>query len=456
MSMQAEEVVLGALLIDTAALDVVFAYLKTPKVFYKAEHGLIFSAIQSLAAASKKIDLVTVADELKRSGKLEAIGRELYLIDLSQKVSSAANVEEHCQILNFYYFKRELVRLGADLKTKGFEPGEDPTALVNDLQHQLDEITGMVSPAQYKDWQQVLTEVTKDITALSEARESGGMLGLPSGLTAIDDVVGGWLPGELIILAARPGMGKTAMVVKWLAQAASMGHCVAIMQLEMSDTQFAKRVLALEVDGLHANQLYKHGLHKTEEWEKYTNVIEKVKDYKLHVVPQPGMSISECVGQARRLKKEHNLEMLVVDYLQLMSGSKDGRAHNREQEISEVSRKLKALSLELQIPVVALSQLSRSVETRGGAKRPLLSDLRESGSIEQDADMVCFLYRPEYYGIQEMEDGSSSDGKCEFIIGKHRNGLPGTVDVGFNSNKVKFHNLSEVTYAANEDEQGPF
>jgi len=451
-NVEIEKAVIGGLLIDSTALDVVTLQIKKPQVFFVERHRLIFEAILNLQESGHQVETLTVTDELKKASKLEAAGGVHYIFKLSTLVSSTANITEHCSRLNYYYYKRELVRLGADLKHRGFEDGEDPDDLVNNLQKQLDDITGSVRPPMHKSWQDVLAAIDEDMQALSKAREEGGLMGIPSGINSIDEAIGGWLPGELVILAARPGMGKTAMVVKWLVTCASMGVPCAIMQLEMTELQFGKRVMALQADGLHANQFYKHGFNKPEHWKSYSETVDKVKDYPLHIIPKPGMNISECERQARALKKEHGIQLLVVDYLQLMSGSKDGRAHNREQEISEVSRKLKALSLDLQIPVIALSQLSRSVETRGGEKRPLLSDLRESGSIEQDADMVCFLYRPEYYGIEQMADGSDAAGVCEFIIAKHRNGSPGTHVVGFDANKVKFKNIEEFSTALPQTE----
>lgn len=441
-----EELVLGGLLLEEGAqADTVFGILRESEVFYRESHQLIYAALLEMYQQKNPIDIKLAAKYLREKKQLDQVGGEYVLVKLATSVSSTANIKHYCYIILQQSVKRDLIQLGQEAAQQAYDEASDSLELHEQLSKKLSALDAkLLAQQKHLTWPEIQELITKDVEELTKARDEGGMLGIPSGLHAIDEVVGGWLPGELIILAARPGMGKTAMVVKWAVSAAAMGIPVGIMQLEMTHVQFGKRVLAVESETLHANQLYKHGLTKDSHWSAYTSVIDKTRDYPLHIIPKPGMSINDCMLEARRMYKENGIRLLIIDYLQLMSGSGSGRVHNREQEISEVSRKLKQLSLELQIPVIALSQLSRAVETRGGGKRPMLSDLRESGSIEQDADFVGFIYRPDYYGIQELEDGSPAEGKCEFIIAKHRTGANGTCLVGFNANRVKFHNLDEV------------
>lgn len=444
-----EKQLLAALLTVPDAAPEILALIQKPEVFYHPPHALIYSAAQDLYSDSKPIDMLSVAGQLRSTGKIDQAGGEAYTLQLASEVGSVAKLEYHCRVLLQFYLKREMYRSAANLAKDAVKDTTDVFELMDGYQVMLDRLNSEISTSDVLSWHDILKAIREDVEQLSN--REGGVTGVPSGLSDLDRQMNGWQGGELIILAARPGMGKTAMAVSWLVNAAKAGVPVAVFQLEMSDVQFGKRILANEAKGLHANHFYKHGLSKPEEWDKFMRVLDDTQDLPLHILPKPGMNVFECTREARRLKKKHDIGLVVVDYLQLMGGANKGRNSNREQEISEVSRELKKLSLEINVPVVALSQLSRAVETRGGDKRPRLSDLRESGSIEQDADAVLFLYRPEYYAIDTMENGESSDGKCEVIIAKHRNGGLGVVNVGFDDNKVRFHDLNQF-----ENEQSPY
>ena len=435
-----EQHIIGAIISDPGSHATIFSELQEPEIFYSPQMQAIFTSAQKLTTTDQDIDLMSLTEQLKLDNKMQEIGGEYELVKLMQNYTGG-NIEQHALILKQYWIKRKLMQMGQMLQSESSKESADAFHMLDTFRKQYDAIDQELERVRVKTWSETLDEVYQDVKDLSES--SSGLVGQSTGLQEIDNITGGLIPGELIILAARPGMGKTAMAVKWATTAAAGGKPTAVFQLEMSNKQFAKRVLALESEHLHANQLYKHGLRTERDWQNFTDVISQTQDYPLHVVPKPGMSVYDCMIEARRLKSKHNIGLIIVDYLQLMGGTAKHRNSNREQEISEVSRNLKKLALELDIPVVALSQLSRAVETRGGNKKPLLSDLRESGSIEQDADEVLFLYRPAYYGIED-QDGVDVSRSCEVIIAKHRNGSLGSVWVGFDDNKVKFRNLNQI------------
>jgi len=454
-NLDAEKNVLGAIIYGLeSALSQAAAKLKQPAAFYKPQNQIIYSAILELYSEGKAaLDMVQIGQRLREQGKIKEAGGDLELVNISSSFTSSAFIEEHVAIVQDAWYRRQLVSMGHDLAKAPEDYEGSVIDLLNEQQRKIDSILGGMTSDQVESWQEVQQQVYESVQELTERRKNDELSGISSGLQDIDNHLGGWQPGELAILAARPGMGKTAMAVKFAAAAAAEGKSVGIMQLEMSAVQLAKRVLAEDTDSLHANQLYKHGLEKDKDWESFHEVIERTKNYNLHIVPKPGMSVQQCIAEARMIQKRSGLDLLIVDYLQLMSAGEETKRANREQQISEVSRKLKKLAMDLNIPVIALSQLSRAVETRGGNKRPMLSDLRESGSIEQDADQVLFLYRPEYYGIASDEQGESTLGMCETIIAKHRNGSLGIAKVGFDDNRVKFHNLDQVPPGLERDDQ---
>lgn len=436
-----ERTVLSSLMLVPDAIHQVVDVLKAPEVFYKPQHQMIYAAMLGLYRADQPIDTMMLIDALRKSKKLNDVGGDLEVIDIATEAVSAANIEHHALIIMQYYLARNVARLGSDVLQSASEPGVDSVQLLDEVQQKLDDLNNQVSRKSEISWKEILKLVSDSVYELSDSPD--GIQGVPTGLTVIDQKIAGFKGGELIILAARPGMGKTAMAALWSMNCAKHLGAVGFLSLEMTNVQLGKRLLALETEYLHANHLYKHGLKNEKEQQEFERLITATEDLPLHIIPKPGMNVFECRLEARRLKQKFDIQMLVVDYLQLMSGAGNNRNANREQVVSEVSRELKKISLELDIPVVALSQLSRAVENRGD-KRPLLSDLRESGSIEQDADIVCFLYRDEYYGIMHDAQGNSTEGKCEFIVAKHRNGKLGPVDVGFDDNRVKFHNLDAM------------
>jgi replicative DNA helicase len=444
-NIKAEEAVIVTLLNYEHSRAGVLALIKDPATFYRNPNRVLFTQMAKMYAERVPIDLVTLASALKSSGQMLAVGGEAYLVELIQKDTGATHIEYHCRLVLQEYIKRQIVEAANDMINSGLNPGSDAFELMERYQVLLDGLSSQITDTKSESWQEILLIIQSDIEKLSAIKD-GEVGGISTGLKELDKFNAGWAGGELIILAARPGMGKTAMAVKFICAALAKQIPVAVFQLEMSGAQFGKRVLAVEADGLHANQLYKHGLKKEEHWQKFFDVVKKVGNYPLHIVPKPGLSIFECTAEARRLHKMEGIGLIVVDYLQLMSGANKNRNSNREQEISEISRELKALTLELNIPIIALSQLSRAVETRGGTMIPRLSDLRESGSIEQDADAVYFLYRPDYYGL------GNNDGLCQVIVAKHRNGQTGTVEVGFDDNKVRFCDLEEMQNTAIEPE----
>tara|TARA_R110002050_G_scaffold203556_1_gene338834 strand:- start:3031 stop:4401 length:1371 start_codon:yes stop_codon:yes gene_type:complete len=434
---QAEAVLLAALINYEHSREEILALLTDPAVFYKHRNMQLFTVICAMHKEQRPIDVVTLSTELRAKGTLLEVGGESYLIDLINQDKGATSVVYYCRLIQQDFLKRQMIAAATEMLNNGYSPGSDAFDLMDRYQALLDNLSSQITDTKSESWAEILLIIQKDIEKLSAVKE-GEVAGVPYGLKELDGFTGGLFGGDLIILAARPGMGKTAMVVRWMVSALAQGIPVAVFQLEMNGAQFGKRVLAVEAEGLHANQLYKHGFKKDEEWQKFFKVVNKTANYPLHIVPKPGLTVFECTAEARRLHKTEGIGLIVIDYLQLMGGANRSRNSNREQEISEVSRELKKLSLELNVPVIALSQLSRAVETRGGAMRPRLSDLRESGSIEQDADVVYFLYRPDYYGL------GNDDGLCEVIIAKHRNGGVGTVEVGFDDNKVRFCDLEEL------------
>lgn len=438
-----EEAVLGALMLDKDALPVVLDIL-SPKTFYLKAHEEIFSAMKALFNKSQPIDLLTVTEQLKKNGSLEKIGGAYYLVELTNRVASAANIEYHARILAQKHIQRELIRSSTDIVNKAFEDTTDVFELLDDAEKQLYDITQNNLNRATETMSGLTNKLLKQIEELSKKED--GLTGVPTGFTDLDRLTSGWQPSDLIILAARPGMGKTSMVLALARNAAvDFKKPVALFSLEMSSLQFAQRLVSMEAE-IEGSKL-RNGKLEAYEWQQLHNSIEKLAEVPIFIDDTPGINIFELRAKCRRMKMNHDIQMVIIDYLQLMSGSSgDGRNANREQEISNISRALKAMAKELSVPVIALSQLSRAVETRGGSKKPQLSDLRESGAIEQDADMVTFIYRPEYYGILEDENGASLKGVAEFIIAKHRHGALDTVKLKFMADYAKFANLDDPNF----------
>lgn len=437
-----EEAVLGAMMIDKKGIDEVIDVL-TPQVFYRIQHQVIFAAIRKLFNETQPIDLLTVSNELRNEGKLDMVGGDYYLIQLTQKVSSAAHIEYHARVLMEKFILRQLIEISSNIIDKSYDETTDVFDLLDYSESKLFEITEGGIKKSFADSRTLVSEAIDKIKAMSEKE---GMSGIPSGFTKVDKITSGWQESDLIIIAARPGMGKTAFVLS-MARNISVDQKmpVAVFSLEMSSVQLITRMISSET-GITSEKLRKATL-ENHEWKQLYSKVKTLEDAPLFIDDTPALSIFDLRAKARRLVSQHGVKLIIIDYLQLMTLGGGKSNGNREQEISTISRNLKSIAKELNIPVIALSQLSRSVETRGGNKRPLLSDLRESGAIEQDADIVSFIYRPEYYKLDVWDDEYNTPcaGQAEFIIAKHRNGALDNVRLRFIGEQAKFSDLEEDT-----------
>jgi replicative DNA helicase len=438
-----EEAVLGAMMIDKKGVDEVIDILQ-PDAFYKEAHKYIFEAIVQLFTDTQPIDLLTVSAQLRKNAKLELAGGDFYLIQLTQKISSSAHIEFHSRIILQKFIQRSLIRISSDIIEESYDETTDVFDLLDKAESKLYEVTQGNIKRSSETAQSLVLQAKKRIEEIANQK---GLSGVETGFTKLDAITSGWQPSDLIIIAARPGMGKTAFVLSMARNIAiDFGHPVALFSLEMSSVQLITRLISSET-GLSSEKLRTGKLEK-HEWEQLSVKVKNLEKAPLFIDDSPSLSIFDLRAKARRLASQHGIKIIIVDYLQLMTAGGNGKnGGNREQEISTISRNLKALAKELGIPVIALSQLSRAVETRGSSKRPLLSDLRESGAIEQDADIVSFIYRPEYYKIDEWDDEeqSPSAGQAEFIIAKHRNGSLENVRLKFIGNLGKFDNLEDYT-----------
>jgi len=429
-----EEVVLGAILIDKNALPSVMDILKID-TFYKSAHQDIFEVILDLFQKSQPIDILTVQEALKKNKKLEQIGGISYLAELTNKVSSAANIEYHSRIITQKYIQRELIKVSTEIIKDSFEDTKDIFELLDTAERNLFDITDQNLNTAYERLGALAVKTQKEIEAISQQTDE--LTGVTSGFDDLDKITSGWQASDLIIIAARPGMGKTAFALSLARNAALSKKPVAVFSLEMSKLQLVQRLIAMESE-INSKKI-RNGQLDDYEWKKLHESVERMMNIEVYIDDTPAINIFELRAICRRMKQQHDIQMVVIDYLQLMSSAPNQTRGNREQEISSISRALKSMAKELNVPVIALSQLSRAVETRGGDKRPQLSDLRESGAIEQDADIVTFVYRPDYYGTDVEFEGPKD--VSEIIISKHRNGSLGTVELKFTKEFVKFSNM---------------
>lgn len=444
-AVEIEEVVLGALMLERDALSTVIDILK-PESFYRDAHKLIYEAIVELFNNTEPVDIKTVVHQLRKTGNLEVVGGAYYIANLTTKVNSAANIEYHARIISEQSIKRELIKISTEIQQEAYEDTIDVFKLLDKAEQSLFDVSESHIRKNYDKMSSLLNQAIQEIE--DRKNKEDGLTGVPSGFTALDRVTSGWQASDLVIIAARPGMGKTAFVVSAIRNAAiEFNKPAAIFSLEMSSVQLVNRLVSAEAE-LESEKL-KRGDLQEYEWEQLLHKTKRLSDAPIFIDDTPGLSILELRAKARRLVAQHGVSLIVIDYLQLMSGDTSKNAGgNREQEIAQISRALKGIAKELNVPVLALSQLSRAVETRGGDKRPQLSDLRESGSIEQDADMVMFLYRPEYYGITQSEDGMPLTGTGEVIIAKHRNGRLENVQLKFIGKFTKFADLDGMEMSA--------
>lgn len=435
-----EEAVLGALMLEKDAYSLVSDILK-PDSFYDPMHQIIYRAIVTLALQQEPIDILTVVEQLKKQGELELVGGAVYINQLSQKVASSAHIEYHARIIAQKYLARELISFSSSITNKAFDETSDIDDLMQEAESKLFELSqGNVK----KDATQI-NPVIKEALQLLEiaANRPEGLSGLQTGFNDLDKITSGWQNSDLVIIAARPAMGKTAFVLSMAKNmAVNYRYPIALFSLEMSNVQLVNRLIVntCEIPG----EKIKNGQLAPHEWEQLDFKIKELYDAPIFIDDTPSLSVFELRTKARRLVREHGVKMIIIDYLQLMNASGMNYG-SREQEVSMISRSLKGLAKELNIPIIALSQLNRGVEGRTGAegKRPQLSDLRESGAIEQDADMVCFIHRPEYYKILEDDKGNSLIGMAEIIIAKHRNGATGDVVLRFKNEFARFQNVDE-------------
>ncbi|MBF4519498.1 replicative DNA helicase [Flavobacterium sp. ANB] len=441
--LELEEAVLGAMMIDKKGVDDVIDILQ-PDAFYKEAHKYIFEAIIQLFTETQPIDLLTVSAQLKKNGKLELAGGDFYLIQLTQKIASSAHIEFHSRIILQKFIQRSLIRISSEIIEASYDETTDVFDLLDQAESKLYEVTQGNIKRSSETAQSLVLQAKKRI---EEIAKQEGLSGVETGFTNLDKLTSGWQPSDLIIIAARPAMGKTAFVLSMARNIAiDFGHPVALFSLEMASVQLITRLISSET-GLSSEKL-RTGKLEPHEWEMLSTKVKNLEKAPLFIDDTPSLSIFDLRAKCRRLVSQHGIKIIIVDYLQLMTaGGNSKGGGNREQEISTISRNLKALAKELNVPVIALSQLSRAVETRGSSKRPLLSDLRESGAIEQDADIVSFLYRPEYYKIDEWDDDEASPttGQAEIMIAKHRNGGIENVRLKFIGHLGKFDNLDDFS-----------
>ena len=422
-----EEAVLGAIMLEKSAFDTVIEILK-PECFYGEANQRIFKAMRSLAEKSLPIDLLTVVEELKLKEDLELVGGPYYVSKLTNSVVSSANIEAHSRIVLQKFIQRELIRISGEIIADAYEDSTDVFDLLDDAESKLFEITNNHLKSAFEDINTVLVKTIQRIEDMRNRDED--ITGVPSGFPSLDRITYGWQPTDMIVLAARPSVGKTAFALN-LARSAALHPTkptpIVFFSLEMSSSQLVQRILSAESE-IWLEKITRGKLEEHEMKQLYKRGIERLSNAPIYIDDTAALNIFELRAKCRRLKNKHDIGLIIIDYLQLMSAGGDNKGGNREQEISKISRDLKGLAKELKVPIIALSQLSREVEKRKeGAKIPQLSDLRESGAIEQDADMVMFLYRPEYYDITANEMGESNKGETYVKIAKHRNGSLDTV-----------------------------
>ncbi|MEO5656911.1 MAG: replicative DNA helicase [Nitrospiria bacterium] len=432
-NLEAEEFVLGAILLDNQALSKVLEAL-SPSAWYRESHRKIFQAMIDLSESNEAIDQITVSERLRRRNELDHVGGPAYLAKLVAQVPTAANVRHHAKIIQEKALLRNLISVATEIVTSGYEDTEKVEDLIDQAERRIFELAERRMRPSFAPIKQIVKHSFEMIERLYERKER--VTGVATGFKDLDDMTAGLQPSDLIIVAGRPSMGKTALALSMAQHAAiSGGHTVAIFSLEMSKEQLVLRMLCSEAR-VDAHKL-RSGFLARDDWRKLTDAASRLTEASIFIDDSAAMTVLETRAKARRLKAEHGLGLVIVDYLQLMRGR--GDADNREQEISDISRSLKALAKELSVPVIALSQLSRAVETRGGDKKPQLSDLRESGAIEQDADVVMFVYRPEVYSQREEDHGVA-----EILVRKQRNGPIGEVPLTFIDRFTRFEDRSHA------------
>ena len=437
-----EETILGAILIESSAIDIVADLLKA-EMFYSGAHQQIYNAIIKLYNTSRPIDIMTVAHELKQSGKLESSGGNYAIAQLTSRVASSANIEYHARIVAQKFVQRELIKSSSETINACYSDENDIFDTLSKCDLIRDEMLNKITVKKETNNSDLLYSTLMDLEKVPD--NENGIAGVPSGISAIDRITGGWQKSDLIIIAARPAMGKSSFVLSIALNAARNYKIpVAFFSLEMSSNQLMLKQMSINT-GISLQKFRKRQLTELD-WMQIQFQTDEISETNVFWDDTPGISVTELRAKCRKLKRRENIGLIVIDYLQLMTTGEKRGGMNREQEISLISRSLKGLAKEIDVPVLALSQLSRAVESRPGAngKKPMLSDLRESGAIEQDADIVSFIYRPEYYGIDETDSGLSTEGLAELIIAKHRNGAVDDVLMHFNKETTEFSDFKPI------------
>ena len=436
-ALEVERAVLGALMIDKDAYAVVCETLR-PESFYEPRNQMVYAAIRDLSMDEKPVDVLTVTDQLSKSGKLEEVGGPGYIVELSSRVASSANIEYHANIIAQKSLGRQLISFASNIETKAFDETIDVEDLMQEAEGSLFELSQHNMKKDYTAIDPVIAQAVKTIQ--NAAKNTDGLTGVSTGYYKLDDLTSGWQASDLVIIAGRPAMGKTSFALSMAKNIAADSHVpMAFFSLEMSNVQLVNRLIS-NVCEIQGSKIL-NGQLQRDEWERLDKRINNLLGAPLYIDDTPGLSVFELRTKARRLVREHGVKLIMIDYLQLMNAN-GMRFSSRQEEVSTISRSLKGLAKELDIPIIALSQLNRGVESREGleGKRPQLSDLRESGAIEQDADMVLFVHRPEYYHIYEDEKGRDLHGMAQIIIAKHRKGATGDVLLTFRGEFTRFEN----------------
>ena len=436
-----EEAVLGAAMLEKDTFAQVLEIIQSEECFYVDAHQKIYAAMRRLFDKGTPVDLLTITEELRKTNELELIGGAYYLTRLTMSVLSSAHVESHARIVMEKFIQRELIRISGSVISDAYEDSTDVFDLLDKAESGLYEITDKHLRKNFKSLNEVLIRTVNEIE--ENRKKTDDITGVPSGFASLDRLTAGWQKTDLIILAARPSVGKTAFALN-LAMNAAMNAAkqfpVAVFSLEMGAGQIVKRMLSAVTDV--SMEAITRGKMAEHEFVQLSQRMSKLAQAKIFLDDQAALNIFELRAKARRLKQKHDIQLIIIDYLQLMQANVD-KSGNREQEISKISRDLKALAKELEVPIIALSQLNRSVETRKESKVPQLSDLRESGAIEQDADLVMFLYRPEYHGINNDAMGETIEGETQIHIAKHRNGSTGMEKVRFIKEYQRFVDMED-------------
>lgn len=444
-----EEAILGAMIIDKKGVEDGMLVIKDSSIFYKDAHKYIFEAIQDLYKKAQPIDMLTVSSRLKSMGNLELVGGDFYLIQLTQKISSSAHLEYHCRIVMQKYIQRAMIRDCSELISKAYDEETDVFDLLDEANLKLTNLQEQTNVGvQDMTIGEALDVIEKKVELLS-SKDEDEISGIFTGFKKVDLITSGFQPTDLIVIAARPGMGKTSLVMKTMLANALKGVAGGFVSLEMSTVQLVTRMIACN-SHFHLNQLFRTGFEHKKYFEQFATKKYEMQKYGVHFDDR-SRELFDIVAKIRLWKRKFDIKYVIIDYLQIMSFKSLGKNGNREQEISMATRTLKALAKELSIPVILLSQLSRDVESRGSSKRPQLKDLRESGAIEQDADLVAFIYRPEYYGIEPDEELTAMGANTEFIIAKHRNGSLDIKGLYFDANKTKFMDPEDLESSKQHD-----